>query len=236
MNKIKMWLPPEGTLDPNDEEHDPLPYYYRPITGYLYRKRIESGLSLLRPPYRRILEIGYGSGIALPTLSRMGDELWGIDTHSVPDCVADRLGRISVHARLAQGDCRTWRHGGDPFDLVVAFSVLEHIAAPAMALSQIASLLRPNGTLLIGMPRVDKAMAALFPLIGYRGIERHHVTTFHEVGKCAQPHFVLDTVRVFPTWCPQWAGLYFNMLFFKRPNQGYRAEQGASADAAEPRR
>ena len=216
MSKIKLWLPPEGTLEAQDKEFDPLPYYYRPITGPLYRKRIESGLSLLRPPYRRILEIGYGSGVTLPTLSQMGGELWGIDTLSVPDLVAKRLKKISVQARLVQDDICHWPYDGEPFDLVVAFSVLEHIADPVAVLGRIAGLLRPSGTLLVGMPRVDKAMSALFPLIGYRGIEKHHVTTFREVCRSAQSHFTLDTLRVFPCWCPLWAGLYFNMLFLKR--------------------
>ena len=218
MDKIKMLLPPEGALEPNDAEHDPLRYYYRPLTGGLYRKRIESGLALLRPPYRRILEIGYGSGITLPTLAQMGGELWGIDTQSVPARVSDRLEKISVHARLVQADICHWQHDGEPFDLVVAFSVLEHIADPAVVLRRMAGLLRPHGTLLVGMPRVDKAMASMFPLIGYHGIEGHHVTTFREVCQCARPYFMLDALRVFPGWCPPWAGLYFNMLFLKRPD------------------
>ncbi len=236
MSTIKMWLPPENTLEANDEKLDPLRYYYHPITSGLYRGRIESGLQLLRPPYRRILKIGYGSGMTLPTLSKMGGELWGVDTHSVPENVEDRLRRISVHARLVQADVCSWRYNGEPFDLVVGFSVFEHIADPAMALSRIARLMTTDGTLLIGMPRVDRGMAALFRLIGFRGIKEHHVTTFHQVCKSAQTDFLLDAMKVFPACCPQWAGLYFNMLFVKRPNQERRAEQGAPANAVAPRR
>ena len=212
-----MWLPPEGVLEPNDDTHDPLRYYYRPFIGYMYRRRIESGISLLQPPYRKILEIGYGSGIALPTLSRLGEAVWGLDSHSVPDRVARRLETISVHPTLVNADICDWRHDGEPFDLVVAFSVMEHISEPAVALSQIALLLKAGGTLLIGIPRVDKIMSAMFPLIGYHCIEKHHVTTFHTVCKCAKPHFTLERISTFPSWCPFWAGLYFNMLFVKRP-------------------
>ncbi len=217
MSRVSMWLPPEGTLEPNNAVDDPLRHYYRPIIGHLYRRRIDAGLSLLRPPYRRILEIGYGSGIGMPTLARMGGELWGIDLESEPCRVTERLARIPVHAHLVKGDIRTWQYDGEPFDLIVAFSVLEHIAAPAGVVERIAELLQPNGTLLVGMPRVDKAMSALFPLIGYHGIERHHVTTFREVCECARPHLQLDAERAFPAWCPRRAGLYFNATFVKRP-------------------
>ena len=47
---MKLALPAAGRLKPNNE-HDPLPYYYRPLLGWLYRKRLQMGLDLvLRTP------------------------------------------------------------------------------------------------------------------------------------------------------------------------------------------
>ena len=37
-------LPAPGRLRPNDHK-DPLPYYYRPLTGWLYRHRLQMGRS-----------------------------------------------------------------------------------------------------------------------------------------------------------------------------------------------
>jgi 2-polyprenyl-3-methyl-5-hydroxy-6-metoxy-1,4-benzoquinol methylase len=215
MDTTRLILPAKGTLLPNDEITDPLKYYYHPIVGRLFRRRIEAGLSLLRPPYERVLEIGYGSGIVLPTLSQIGREVCGVDSTSDPDRTQALLKESGVRVQLFQGDICEWGFTGDQFDLVVAFSILEHIADPPRAMRRIAELLRPDGTLLIGVPRVDRLMAALFLLIGYRGIEGHHVTTYQDVLRCASPYFRLQRFSTFPGFLPRWASLYFNMVFVK---------------------
>ena len=48
------------------------------------RARINLGLSLLKRRYRRILEIGYGSGLLIPTLSSIADEVYGVDIEPEP--------------------------------------------------------------------------------------------------------------------------------------------------------
>ena len=214
--KISFELPPEGALGVNHEQDDPLPYYYRPLVGWFYRNRIEAGLSLLQPPFERVLEVGYGSGILLPTLAKLGQELHGVDLASDPAAVGARLERLGVRARLAKADLCQWQEARGQFDLAVAFSVLEHIADPAAALAAIAQVLKPGGLLLVGMPRVDRAMSKLFPLIGYHDIDNHHVTSHRDVLRAAPTCFQLVRTRVFPPLCPAWAGLYFNMLFRKR--------------------
>jgi len=67
---LKLDLPPAGTLVPNNDV-DPLRFYYRPLIGRVFRARIDAGLALLSGRYRRLLEIGYGSGLLMPTLARV---------------------------------------------------------------------------------------------------------------------------------------------------------------------
>jgi len=213
---IVLDLPPQGTLRPNHATDDPLPYYYRPVVGRFYRRRIETALALLEPPYGKMLEVGYGSGILLPTLARLGGELHGIDLTSVPDEVEARLRDYGVEARLRQADVRDWEGPDEAFDLVVSFSVLEHLADPASALRAMARVLKPGGTLLVGMPRVDRAMSAFFSLIGFPGIDDHHVTSYREVYRAAVPLFELEEPKVYPRLLPAWAGLYYHLLGRKR--------------------
>jgi hypothetical protein len=81
-------LPPRGTLTPNDDV-DPLPYYYNPWVGWLYRHRLQMGLDLLPAGGRRILEIGVGSGILVPTLTKHYPEYTGTDlTLAAPNSAA----------------------------------------------------------------------------------------------------------------------------------------------------
>ncbi len=219
MARLKLLLPPEGVLQPNDVYDDPLHFYYRPVVGALYRRRIESGLSLLRPPYARILEIGYGSGLLMPTLVTLAPHVAGVDLASDPQATGKILRGLGIEAELHKGDIASFSAGEERFDLIVAFSIFEHVADPSTALAACARLLQPDGQLLIGMPRVDRLMVPLFDLIGYHGINEHHVTTYRQVVRAAHNQFILRRFRCFPHGLPRWAGLYFNLLFQKKPER-----------------
>src|SRR5947207_15012596 len=83
------------------DESDPLPWYYRPLTGRLYRRRLQMALDLLGPgPYGRVLEAGYGSGILLPTLRTRTSQLFGMDLHRQASVVARMLRRQGSGAGL----------------------------------------------------------------------------------------------------------------------------------------
>jgi hypothetical protein len=97
--EIKFILPEKGTLEPNGPG-DPLWYYYKPFIGILYRKRIEHCLSLLEPKYGSILEVGYGSGILVPTLLNIADRVSGLDTVSDPERVKFNLGNTQKKALI----------------------------------------------------------------------------------------------------------------------------------------
>ena len=75
---MKFQFPPPGALVPNNE-FDPLPYYYRPVIGLLYRHRLKMGLHLVPGGGRRVLEVGVGSGILVPSLTAGFPEYVGTD-------------------------------------------------------------------------------------------------------------------------------------------------------------
>lgn len=207
-------LPEKGTLDPNGPG-DPLEYYYRPLVGRLYRDRIEQSLSLLTPPYESILEIGYGSGILLPTLCSMGSNVYGVDTDSEPLRVLKSLRKVGCTAELVRGDIQQADFPEEHFDLIVSISVFEHIRDLSPVVSKIFRLLRPGGELLVGMPRVDTAMSAAFRMIGFDRIEEHHVTAYSNFLKIASEHFVLNKFRKIPSFTPRTLALYYIMLLRK---------------------
>jgi 2-polyprenyl-3-methyl-5-hydroxy-6-metoxy-1,4-benzoquinol methylase len=207
-------LPPEGILEPNGPG-DPLPYYYNPIVGRLYCRRVRQALSLLNPPYESILEIGYGSGLLLPTLCAISNTVFGIDIESDPVRVAANLRNISVDATLTRGDVKDQHYPDGSFDLVVAISIFEHIDEPTPVIRRIFSLLRPGGELLVGMPQVSSFMEKAFSLIGYHNINAHHVTDYRKFLNSACDLFQLVRFVKMPRWLPKSVSLYFNMLLRK---------------------
>ena len=208
-------LPAEGVLEPNGQD-DPLPYYYKPLVGRIYRARIEQGLSMLRPPYESILEVGYGSGVLLPSLCGMGEFVAGIDLQSDPEKTGRVMNRLGAACTLKQGDLRDNLFENRKFDLIVAVSVLEHIHDLEPVFMRFHELLRPGGQVLVGMPRVDRFMEKAFGVIGFKGIENHHVTDHKTCMQNADKWFELEDMAHLPSRVPASLGLYFNMLFRKR--------------------
>lgn len=212
--KVLFRLPPKHALQPNGPD-DPLPYYYHPLVGPLYRRRVAQALALLKPPYESILELGYGSGILLPSLSAIGAAVHGIDIESDPAKVSSNLARLGVHVQLARGDIRHTSYADQSFDLIVAISVFEHLHELESVADEAFRLLKPSGQLLVGMPRVDRLMERLFPLIGYYNIRSHHVANYRQLLEAARSRFDLVRLTTMPRLLPKSAGLYFNMLFRK---------------------
>lgn len=163
---------------PKNGPTDPIEYYRRPLVGHLFRERINRGLRLL--PDRRFargLEVGYGAGAVQLALSGAVDELHGIDLDADPAVASAVLAAKGRSARLVRGSVLELPYEDATFDLVVCFSVFEHLTEYRRALAEVARVMTPDGRFLLGMPSVNKMMEAGFMLIGFKGIEDHHVTT-----------------------------------------------------------
>lgn len=213
-------LPPRGALSPNNAV-DPHRYYYVPLLGRLFTGRIDLGLRLLTglPRPRRVLELGYGSGLLMPTLCTTGAEVSGVDLHSDPAQVRAQLARLGVHpAELVRGPAQALPFPDGRFDLVVAFSLLEHIPEEELrqVLSETARVLAPEGRLLVGCPAVHRGMSLLFSAIGFRGIDEHHVSDIFAVQRAAAPHFAIERTATLPAPLPVGRGLYSAVLFARR--------------------
>ena len=162
---IRLDLPPRGVLKPNDAD-DPLPYYYHPWVGWLYCHRLQMGLDFLPAGGRRVLEIGVGSGVLVPTLTRHYADYTGTDLTLAPGL--DALVAAGCHAEFRRADLlRDDDLPAGRYDAIVCFSVLEHIRDSDGAARSLARALAPGGTLVTGYPMVSRLMTRAFAAIGY---------------------------------------------------------------------
>jgi SAM-dependent methyltransferase len=203
---MKLILPAKGVLQPNDE-HDPLPYYYHPLVGWLFRKRLRMALALLPAGGRRILDVGVGSGILVPTLSAQFSEYCGSDlvlAQGLDQLVARPCRAEFIKADLLEDGALAEAS----FDVIVCLSVLEHITDADRAAAALAKALVKGGTLVAGYPMVNRFMAKLFRLIGFGAIDDHHVTTPATIDKALRK--VLRPIRrkAIPPLAPVSISLY----------------------------
>jgi 2-polyprenyl-3-methyl-5-hydroxy-6-metoxy-1,4-benzoquinol methylase len=91
-----------------------------------------------------ILDIGSGDGAMLRSLNRWGGRRSGLDIVTNPVC------RDEIHGEYLLGlleDDIAW--SGRPYDVVLAFDILEHLFRPAAAWENIARYVKPHGLLII---------------------------------------------------------------------------------------
>jgi SAM-dependent methyltransferase len=103
---------------------------------------------------RRLLEIGCGEGLILAQLEDEF-ETFGVDVSSY---AIEQAGRYAPASRCCVADIQEslpdHLHPGS-FDMLMARYVLEHVRQPAVALRNLAGLLKPGGILFFAVPYTE---------------------------------------------------------------------------------
>lgn len=133
-----------------------------------YRRECELAAALV-PPGARVLDVGAGFGAFGRWLSHA--RYTGIDlTYEAAD--ADpRAGGLDIRRQSLED------HAAErpvPYDVVSAFHVVEHVTDPRGFVAGLASLTRPGGQVIIGLPRYPSPMTEIpaFPV----NMPPHHLT------------------------------------------------------------
>ena len=200
----KVLIPPRTRLAKTDSD-DPLDYYYKPLTARVYRARLAAAGRLLGiGPFRRILEVGYGSGILLPELARRGTGLAAIDIHSAQGAVAESMRELGVDVELSTASLYEIPFEAGAFDALVCLSVLEHLTDLDGALDEFRRVLEPGGVAIVGFPVRNPVTDAFFRLAGYKPREIHpagHADILRAVER--EPGFELERELRVPRWFPR---------------------------------
>lgn len=101
----------------------------------------------------RALEVGPGSGIYLPVLADLYDQVVGIDVEMAYLEHARRLSQRCPNLSLVADDITASRLEPKSFDLILCTEVIEHIANSRAALQSMRRLLKKDGTLVLSTPQ-----------------------------------------------------------------------------------
>ena len=160
--------------------------------------------------------MGYAAGALQLVLAPDVDELHGVDLDADPEPVSRLLAQRGYASDLRRGDVTRLNYDDGMFDLVVCFSVIEHLHDYRSALAEMARVLEPGGYLLLGMPSVNRMMEVGFRMIGFKGIEDHHVTTPAQVFSAFDDFEVEDAAHLqLPLRQPFGLRLYYSWLLRK---------------------
>lgn len=140
------------------------------LAGYIMahrpsnRERIFWTISLLNiKPDDRILEIGFGPGVAIEQISKIitNGFVAGIDHSKVMVSQARKRNREGIHqgkVEIMPGSAADIPHFGQPFDKIFAINAFQFWNGPDEILKKLRKLLKPGGIIALTLqPRLKKA-------------------------------------------------------------------------------
>lgn len=160
---------------------DPIRLYSIPIVGQLYQKRVELCLAELTGG-ERVLEIGFGSGVAFFNLHDQYQEIFGLDLTASTRDIELFFKEKGIDTHLQNGSVLEMPYPDNFFDSVFLVSILEHLqpADQRKAFMEISRVLKPGGQIVYGVPVERPLMVFFFRVLGY-DIRQHHFSTEMDV-------------------------------------------------------
>jgi ubiquinone/menaquinone biosynthesis C-methylase UbiE len=176
------------------DRNDPIRFYFWPVIGKMFRRRIELCLAECTGG-QRVLEVGFGSGVTFLNLNDRYTEIHGLDPNVSLEDVEAVFRARQIETHLQTGSVLSMPYEDDFFDTVLLISILEHLRPfeQTQAFREIRRVLKPHGQAVYGVPIERPFMVLMFRLLGYN-IHEHHFST--EKGVFDAASSVLDKVRV----------------------------------------
>lgn len=178
------------------DRNDPLRFYFWPIVGRMFRRRIELCLAECTGG-ERVLEVGFGAGVTFLNLNEKYKEIHGLDLNAKVSDVAGVFRARQIETHLQNGSVLSMPYANDFFDAVLLISILEHLkpSEQIQAFSEVRRVLKPGGQIIYGVPIERRLMVAMFWLLGFN-IREHHFSTQKDVFEAANN--VLEKVKIIP--------------------------------------
>jgi ubiquinone/menaquinone biosynthesis C-methylase UbiE len=150
MDKLNL-LPRDLLIKTNPIDH--ADWNYKLVLSWIQRKRFQLALSLIgNDNYDQILEIGYGSGIFMPVLSKHCNKLYGIDIHPFNEKVSKILLNYGIAANLYHGSVSQMPFINESFDLIISISSFEFFEDKITACQEMRRVLKRDGLVIIITP------------------------------------------------------------------------------------
>jgi ubiquinone/menaquinone biosynthesis C-methylase UbiE len=189
-------------------------FFKNPVLRYALLRRLEIGLDFSLVELTGdsvVLEIGAGAGFMLPELARRAGAVTDMDYEDVHlNAVRSMIRHEGMADKvcLVPGDIHRMPFPDVSFDMVLCFSVLEHVSLSSV--QEIHRVLKPGGVFIAGIP-----IETVFSHVGRVafGIGGHKkgevVNTYREMEGEIKRHFAVQQFRRLPAnGLPAFCSLY----------------------------
>lgn len=137
-----------------DEAAFPAYSHKNPLINWLFWQRLRKVMEHIENShYENILDFGCGSGVMLPFLSNISKQVIAMDVDLLPIQSVQKYIPIANNVQIKDATkINISDLSKDSFDLIIALDVLEHVKDLPKTLSELFSLLKSNGQLIVSGP------------------------------------------------------------------------------------
>jgi len=212
MHKINL-LSKKDLINTGPVEH--ADWNYKSVIKYFQLKRFKLCLKLLgETKYNRLLEIGYGSGIFLPTVFGFTNELFGIDIHTKNKQVEEILENNNVRSRLISCSAVNMPFEDEFFDCIVSISSIEFIDKLDEACVEIKRILKKNGHLIIITPGVSRLLDTGLKILTGESAKKDYEDRRNYIIPTLLKYFKMKDKIAFPKYSISPLRLYYGLKLF----------------------
>jgi ubiquinone/menaquinone biosynthesis C-methylase UbiE len=174
----------------------------------MYRRRVEMALGECSGG-ERVLEAGFGTGLAFPNLHDVYKEIHGLDLTADIEAVKSVFEPMGIPLFLREGDVLNMPYEDNYFDTVLLISILEHLKPDELtrAFREITRVLKPGGQMVYGTPVERPFMVFMFRVLG-ADIREHHFSTEKEIAAAARKVFSKGHVLQMKSTPPIFGAVY----------------------------
>ena len=174
-------------------EVDYFDWNYKFPLSLFQKYRFKKIVKLLgRENYGNLLEIGMGSGIFLPELSKHSKNLFAIDIHDKLDNIHNlcRLNKIEKY-NISTQSIEFTNFPDNFFDVIVAVSALEFVQDLNAAISEITRILKTDGIFITICPMESKFLDFMLSFYSSKPAKEEFNKSRQYVTKMLESNFII---------------------------------------------
>jgi len=137
-----------------DEAAFPAYSHKNPLINWLFWQRLRKVMEHVETgQYENILDFGCGSGVMLPFLSTISKQVIAMDVDLLPIQSVQKYIPLANNVEVKDATkINISELPNNSFNLIIALDVLEHVQDLPKTLTELFSLLKPNGQLIVSGP------------------------------------------------------------------------------------